>query len=226
MRLPASRCWQSALTLACIAVPVRVRADVTLPTSWTTAMVFQCVDLAGICSTTAPTGLPAGNTLTLTNGGGSISFQFLGQSGALFANNAFVQQIPLGTLVSTVSGPFSGFPDVGNFPLFRVDLNVIDMATERGGTVFHGGVYLANDGTGNAYLSFVQPIWAVGIGGMGAVVTYMQYPPNDVITPSNNRVGLVGYEVIHFMPEPSTISLTFSGLALVGGFAVRRRQKA
>ena len=217
----------SAFALASFAVPEKARADVEILTGWATSMTFQCVDLIGSCSVApGPPTFRQGNILTLTNGGGSMTFQFLGHSGTLIATNAEVQQIFLGTLVTTVTGPFTGFPDVGNFPLFSVDLNLRDEATERGGTVFHGGVYLTHDATGNAYLSFTQPIWTVSLGDRETLNTFLQYPPNDLIPPTNGRVDLFGYEVIHFMPEPSTISLTLSGLVFIGGAAIRRRQRA
>ena len=219
MRLHMGRCWQSALTLACLAAPARAWGDVVFGTGYTMSMVFQCPSNLTGCSTTSPSGHPAENVLTLTDGGGSITFEFLGESGAVTATNAEVRQIFLGTLVSTLSGPFSGFPDDGRYELFSVDLNLLDRFSERGSTVFHGGVYLAHDGTGNAYLSFFQPIWR-----SGSVVTFLQYPPNDLITPTNNRVDLFGYEVVNFLPEPSTISLTLSGLAILGVATVRRRR--
>jgi len=229
---------RSAVTLALLVLPAHLRADLItnfvyptqLGVSNTGRMIFQCgFNLLAACSLSPDfSNAFPGNSLTLFNGGGSITFQFLAQPTTFITvTNAEVQQINLGSLVSTVAGPFTGFPDNGTNPLFFVELQVIDVATERGTSFFHGGVYLTRDGSGEGFLSFNQPISvAPYFDGIERVLTFMKYPPNDRITPTNNRVDLFAYEVINFLPEPSTISLTLAGLGLVAAVGVRRRKQA
>lgn len=218
------------------------RADgwITLPNgepgyvgNLSTSGVFAC--FAGVAAGHC---VSSGNTLTLLNGTGSVTFTFTGTTQRLTATNVG-QTASLGTVTTTVSGPgvtfpsLSGLPD-GQLSGFLVATLGVSAAFEVDGVVRPSGLtfgYLQlssteilpgccpNFGSFMAF-AFVSP----NPQGLRYSTLLVDGITRPVLRPENGSISVTG--TFGLVPEPSSILLLGTGIAALGGVAVRRRAAA
>lgn len=192
-----------ALALALLAAPAGAQS-----TPYTTSGIFACAVSAyasGTCTA-------AGNTITLTNGGGTSTMTFAGTAGTLAAGF-----VPIGSIVTVVTGPFS-FPVLSTpaDPIFTFALTFNTAAASRtfqNAFVNTGGSFMVSTTTPNPLL--------IPFGG----IQFRLSPNNNqlivVLAESNTTNPRVNVAIV--TPEPSSLALLAPGLFGLVGVLRRRR---
>jgi hypothetical protein len=208
---------------------------VTLPngelgfiTTLTTTGFFQCGDpffMIGSCQVSAN-----GNSLTLGSGGAFMTLTFLGLSQSIMATN-IAQPVYVGSVTKSFSG--SGqflFPTStnSNVPLFFLYIDIgLQAGTPLWGSVW-GAAYLPLSRT-----SIPRGSWDTGDGlGWGIIPSPEPYTYGSVAldpfwgaTMTVTGEPLQIYANAGIAPEPATIWLTGTGLAVVAASLRRRRKR-
>ena len=216
---------------------------VTLPngelgfiTTLTTTGFFQCGDpfyMIGSCQVTANR-----SSLTLGSGGAFMTLTFLGLTQTILATST-VHPVYLGSVLKTFSGnePFL-FPTSKNInvPLFFF---YMPMTVQGGSPLFGGGTLFGADTWGAGYLPLSRTripksccdfsdamMW--GISPAPAPYTYssLAFDPfyGSTMTVTGEPMSI--YANVGIAPEPATIWLTGTGLAVVAAVLRRRRKNS
>lgn len=223
---------RATLLAASTAFAPRLFAQPSYSTSYSVTAGFQCHPFAlsyqsGSCTSD-------GKTLSITNGGQTVSFSFTPISSTLVAT-PIGKTIELGTLFSTVTGDGSfAYPqNLPGQPPFQFLLSFVMSIPEGGQKGGAGYALFKNSPFSSTTLDMDLYSGGGPSGGLPSswdtpIPGYRLALDHAVANPSSLALGgsIVFTTQVGLMPEPSTLMLTGSGLLGVIILVLRKRRSA
>jgi hypothetical protein len=208
-----------------VASPVRGQVLLNYSFSYVTSGGLSCnIHYASYCSV-------SGNTLTLTNGGGALTFTFTGSSGDATVERGVADPFTIGTLSASLTGPdpflFPFDPFVGAAPIFMLGVAIEETGPVSGNGGWVWWAFPMGTEQPTATLARVSTDWTrlpIPSGFVRSDLLASTDVDSYMIQGNGASVDITGH--FNIVPEPGTVVLVATGLGAlaIGGLRARRRR--